>query len=122
MEIVAPMVGGVEADDGTWIEAKQMVGGGPSVLYDAVAVLTSKEGAAELANDSAAKDFVSDAFAHCKFIAYVAEAMPLFEKAGLADSLDDGCLALKSKGDARAFVDRCGSLRFWKREPKVKMR
>ena len=51
-----------------------------------------------------------------------AEAMPLFEKAGLADSLDDGCLALKSKGDAKAFVDRCGSLRFWEREPKVKMR
>ena len=122
MEIVAPMVGGVEADDGTWIEAKQMVGGGPSVLYDAVAVLASKEGAALLANDSAAKDFVSDAFAHCKFIAYSSEAMPLFEKAGLADSLDEGCLALKSKGDAKAFVDRCGSLRFWKREPKVKMR
>jgi catalase len=122
MEIVAPMVGGVEADDGTWIEAKQMVGGGPSVLYDAVAVLASKEGAAQLANDSAAKDFVSDAFAHCKFIAYVAEAMPLFEKAGLADSLDDGCLALKSKGDAKAFVDTCSSLRFWEREPKVKMR
>jgi catalase len=122
MEIVAPMVGGVEADDGTWIEAKQMVGGGPSVLYDAVAVLATKEGAAQLANDSAAKDFVSDAFAHCKFIAYVAEAMPLFEKAGLADSLDDGCLALKSKGDAKAFVDTCSSLRFWEREPKVKMR
>jgi len=52
----------------------------------------------------------------------VAEAMPLFEKAGLADSLDDGCLALKSKGDAKAFVDTCSSLRFWEREPKVKMR
>ena len=122
MEIVAPNVGGVEASGGTWIEAKQMVGGGPSVLYDAVAVLASKEGAALLANDSAAKDFVSDAFAHCKFIAYSVEAMPLFEKTGLADSLDEGCLALKSKGDAKAFVDMCGNLRFWKREPKVKMR
>jgi catalase len=58
------------------------------MLYDAVAVLASKEGAALLANDSAAKDFVSDAFAHCKWIAYVAEAIPLFEKAGLADNLD----------------------------------
>lgn len=121
MEIVAPMVGGVEADDGTWIEAKQMVGGGPSVLYDAVAVLASAEGAAVLANDSAAKDFVSDAFAHCKFIAYVADALPLFEKTGLADALDDGCLALRSKGDTKAFVDMCGSLRFWDREPQVKM-
>ena len=80
-----------------------MVGGGPSVLYDAVAVLASKEDAPLLANNSAAKDFVSDAVAHCKFIAYVSEAMPLFEKAGLADSLDDGCLALKSNGDAKAL-------------------
>ena len=29
--------------------------------------------------------------------------MPLFEKAGLADSLDDGCLALKSNGDTKAL-------------------
>jgi catalase len=121
MEIVAPSVGGVDASDGTWVEAKQMVGGGPSVLYDAVAVLASAEGAALLANESAAKDFVSDAFAHCKFIAYSAATMPLFDKAGLADALDAGCVALKSKGDAKAFVDMCGKLRFWEREPKVKI-
>ena len=41
IEIVSPMVGGVEASDGTWVEGKQMLGGGPSVLYDAVAVLAS---------------------------------------------------------------------------------
>ena len=81
IEVVAPMVGGVEASDGTWVEGKQMLGGGPSVLYDAVAVLASPDGTALLAKDAAAKDFVSDAFAHCKFIAYSADAMPLFEKA-----------------------------------------
>src|SRR4029079_18977931 len=51
MAVESPMLGCVEADDCTWIEAKQMVGGGPSVLYDAVAVLATKEGAAQLAND-----------------------------------------------------------------------
>lgn len=50
MEIVAPNVGGVEASDGTWIEAKQMIDGGPSELYDAVAILTSEEGATLLGN------------------------------------------------------------------------
>ncbi len=64
MEIVSPEVGGVEASDGTWIEAKQMIDGGPSVLYDAVAVLASEEGAALLAKEAAARDFVADAFAH----------------------------------------------------------
>jgi len=120
IEIVAPMVGGVEASDGTWVEAKQMLGGGPSVLYDAVAILVSAEGAALLAKDSAAKDFISDAFAHCKFIAFSANAMLLFEKAGLAADLDEGCVPLKSKGDAKAFVAMAGKLRFWEREPKAK--
>ena len=77
------MVGGVEASDGTWVEGEQMLGGGPSVLYDAVALLVSADGSALLAKDAAAKDFVSDAFAHCKFIAYSADALPLFEKAGI---------------------------------------
>jgi catalase len=45
VEFVAPMVGGVEASDGTWIEAKQKIDGGPSVLYDAVAIVASPEGA-----------------------------------------------------------------------------
>ena len=46
VEIVAPRVGGVEAADGTLIPAKQMIDGGPSVLYDAVAIIVSPEGAA----------------------------------------------------------------------------
>ncbi len=36
LEIIAPTVGGVEASDGTRVEADQKIGGGPSVLYDAV--------------------------------------------------------------------------------------
>jgi catalase len=120
LEIVAPNVGGVEASDGTWVEAKQMLGGGPSVLYDAVAVLASAENAALLANDSAAKDFVADAFAHCKFIAYSADTVLLFDKTGLTDALDEGCLALNKKADAKAFVAMCRNLRFWEREPQVR--
>ena len=42
LEIVAPQVGGVEASDGSWVEAKQKMDGGPSVLYDAVALLPSQ--------------------------------------------------------------------------------
>jgi len=39
-----------------------------------------------LAGDAAAKDFVTDAFAHCKFIGISREAHPLYEKAGLPDA------------------------------------
>ncbi|RUZ82519.1 catalase, partial [Mesorhizobium sp. M7A.F.Ca.CA.001.14.1.1] len=41
MEVVAPKVGGVEAADGTHIEARHMIDGGPSVLFDAVVLLLS---------------------------------------------------------------------------------
>jgi catalase len=41
LELVAPMVGGVTATDGTLIPVQQKINGGPSVLYDAVAVLPS---------------------------------------------------------------------------------
>ena len=37
---------------------------------------------ADLLLESSARDFVADAFAHCKFIGYVDAAVPLFEKAG----------------------------------------
>ncbi len=40
-EVIAPTVGGAKASDGKLIEAQQKVGGGPSVLYDAVAVIPS---------------------------------------------------------------------------------
>jgi catalase len=120
LEIVAPMVGGVEASDGTWVTAKQKIDGGPSVLYDAVAILPSAEGADMLAQESTARDFVADAFAHCKFIAYTAEAQPLLQKASIADSLDEGCFELTSADDAAGFLDACGDLRFWPREPNTK--
>jgi len=119
IEFVAPMVGGVEASDGTWIEAKQKINGGPSVLYDAVAILPGADGVDTLANEATAKDFVNDAFAHAKFIAYSEPAMTLFEKAGVKADMDDGFVALKTEADAKSFVEACRALRFWEREPKV---
>ena len=36
--VTAPMIGGVEASDGTWLEADERIDGGPSVVYDAEVV------------------------------------------------------------------------------------
>jgi catalase len=44
----------------------------------------------------------------------------LFEKAGIADSLDDGCIQLGSARDVAGFMAELGKLRFWDREPNVK--
>ncbi len=115
-EVVAPKIGGVTLSDGTAVAAKQKIDGGPSVLFDAVAVVASEEGAALLAIDAAAKDFVTDAFAHCKYIGLTAEAQALFEKAGIADDLDEACLPLATVKDAGAFIAACRALRHWPRE------
>ena len=115
LEIVAPKVGGVAASDGSWIEAAQKVDGGPSVLYDAVALLPSDDGAKLLAKEPAARDFVADAFAHMKFIGYVEPAAILFEKAGIPESRDEGFIALDGKNACSAFVAACRQLRYWAR-------
>ena len=119
MEIVAPRIGGVEASDGTAIEGKQMIDGGPSVLYDAVALIVSPEGAERLAGEATARDFVADAFAHCKFIAHVEAARPLLEKAGVEP--DEGVMALGTAAEIASFVESCRKLRLWARETKVKL-
>jgi catalase len=116
--VVAPKVGGVTLSDGRHVPAGEKVDGGPSVLYDAVAVLTSEEEAATLADDATAKDFVTDAFHHAKFIGYDPAAMPLLEKAGIATELDAGCLAL-DEVDPATFVTTCRQLRHWDRELEV---
>ena len=117
-EVVAPKIGGVTLDDGTRVAAKQKIDGGPSVLYDAVAVLPSSAGVAMLAKDATAKDFVADAFAHCKFIGHSADAEALFQAAGVTDR-DEGFIALAKAKEAKAFVAKCGELRFWPRELEV---
>ncbi|TGQ63523.1 MAG: catalase [Mesorhizobium sp.] len=121
MEVVAPKVGGVEASDGSWIEARHMIDGGPSVLFDAIAVLLSKPGADRLAEESAARDFVADAFAHLKFIAFAQSSSALFVKAGVAVDADEGLIPLDEPEGVDAFMQSCRKLRLWGREPAVKL-
>ncbi len=118
-EVIAPKIAGATLSDGTMVAAKQKIDGGPSVLFDAVVVLVSADGAALLSRDAAAKDFVTDAFAHCKFIGISADAKPIFVKAGIADDLDDACIAIGKPGDAQPFIQACRELRYWPRETSV---
>lgn len=120
-ELIAPKVGGVKASDGSWIEAHHMIDGGPSVLFDAVALLTSPEGIEDLKDEATARDFVADAFQHCKFIGYVASALPLLQKAGVADAIDEGVIGLPDEASPADFVAELGKLRVWGREPSVKL-
>lgn len=108
-EVIAPTIAGVTTSDGNRVEAKHKLEGGPSVCFDAVAILVSANGAALLAREATARDFVADAFAHAKFIAYVPEALPLL----------DECFELEDAAAVADFVEGCGRLRFWDRELQV---
>ena len=117
--LISPKVGGVTLSDGSHMEADEKIDGGPSVLFDAVALLISEDGADMVKDDAPSRDFVADAFAHCKFIGYVETARPLMEKAGVWDAKDEGCIALNKADDAPDFVKTLGKLRHWDREPMV---
>jgi catalase len=121
VELIAPKVGGVKADDGSLIEAHHMIDGGPSVLFDAVVLLTSHQAINDLVAEAAARDFVADAFQHCKYIGYDQSAVPLLEKAGISAQLDEGTVQLSDNKDVAAFVAELGKLRVWGREPSVKL-
>jgi catalase len=119
LEVIAPKIVGVVLSDGDLVPAKQKIDGGPSIFFDAVAILVSPDGAALLAQDASVRDFVNDAFAHCKFIGFSREARLLFEQTGLAQSLDDGCIPLTKTRDVKAFLEALAELRFWRRELNV---
>jgi catalase len=114
-EVIAPTIAGVELDDGSHLDADQMLGGGPSVLYDAVVIATSIEGAELLAASPAAKDFVSDAHAHKKVIGHTASAEALLGAAGIAGTADRGVVDLTAKTGTKAFLQACRDGRVWDR-------
>jgi catalase len=113
--VIAPKVGGAVGTGGKMIEADMQLAGGPSVLFDAVFVAISAEGAGLLKNEAAAAAWVHDAFAHCKVIGATQDARSLLDMAGVIP--DAGVLVGAS---AEAFVEAASKGRVWSREPKVR--
>lgn len=114
VELIAPKIGGITTAAGKTVPADQKIEGAPSVLYDAVAVLATPKGVAELKNNHAAKAFAADAFAHGKFIALGGDAFELFSAVGITEP-DDGMNLLTNKSDGEGFIATCAALRYWDR-------
>ena len=112
----AEVAGGVDVSDGSVIPGKQL-DGTPSVLFDAIAIVADPDAARALTANPAARDFVADAYAHCKFIAATAGAEPLFAAAGLpGGAIADGGFVDLSEQTPADFIARCRQLRFWDRQ------
>jgi catalase len=120
-KIVAPHVGGAKAADGKMLAADMRIDGGPSIFFDAVALILSDAGAKELMREAAAVDFVADAFNHLKVIGHVPAALALMRRAGITEDLvDEGVVPLANAGVAAGFIDAAKKMRIWSREPKVR--
>jgi catalase len=99
LKIVAPHVGGAKTVDGKMLDADMRIDGGPSIFFDAVALIVSDAGAKELARDAAAVDFIADAFNHLKVLGYATAAEPLLRRAGItAELADEGVIPLANVG------------------------
>ncbi|MEO6247780.1 MAG: catalase [Sphingomicrobium sp.] len=108
--MVAPKVGGIAVTTGI-LPADGQLAGSPSVLFDAVALVLSDDGAAKLAKDSAAVGFVMDAYAHVKTIGANPGAKALLVRAGVEP--DAGVVSLKD-------FPKVAPRRHWDREPMVR--
>jgi catalase len=118
LKIIAPKIGGAIAKDQSVITADFQIAGGPSVLFDCILLILSADGAATLANESAAITFVHDAFAHLKVIGATPDAQPLLHKARVL--ADDGVIVIKTGSSPDAFIKRAAHGRIWDREPSVR--
>lgn len=112
--VIAPKVGGVINQAGNLLVADFALSAAPSIFFDAVALLTSDEGAKVLAREAAGVDWVRDAFGHLKVIAHTSSAAPLIEKAGV--SADAGTVQTDDKTSVRYFVAQAKKGRMWERE------
>jgi catalase len=115
VKIVAPKLGGAKLSDGRKLAADGQLAGTPSFVFDAVAVVLSAEAGKQLSKESAAVDFVSNAFAHLKAIAADAGAQPLLKAGNVVK--DAGVL---DAGNGKGFVE-AAKTRQWDREPKLRM-
>lgn len=115
VKLVAPKVGGATLSDGAMQAADGQLAGTPSAVFDAVAVVLSPEAAKALSKESAAVEFVSQAWAHLKAIASDAGGQTLLKAARVGN--DAGIVEAE---DAKAFL-AAAATRQWAREPKLRL-
>ncbi len=114
VKIVAPKVGGARLADGSMLAVDGQLAGTPSVMFDAVAVILSDEGAKALMMEGAAIDFVRDAFGHLKAIGADNGAQALLKKASIGK--DAGVV----DADNEAAFIAAAKTRQWDREKLVR--
>jgi catalase len=92
------------------LKANHKLGGETSILFDTIATLTAADATEALCVNAAVGNFIRDAFGHLKFIGYTEAALPILERAWIADNLDDACLRLGGSKSIDNFTTACRKL------------
>jgi catalase len=114
VKIIGLKVGGAKLADGAMQVLDKQLAGAPSVIFDAVALILSDAGAKQLGGESAAIDFVRDAFGHLKAIGVDQGGAALLKTANVPT--DAGVIDIK---DEKAFI-AAAQTRQWEREKSVR--
>jgi catalase len=110
--LIAPRLLNVATEGGA-LDADGQLAGSPSVMVDAIAVVLAADAAERLCADSAAVQFVADAFGHLKAIGHSPGAQALLDRAGVV--ADDGVTGLGAD-----FL-MAATTRFYDRESGVRL-
>ncbi len=112
--IIAQNVGGVELDNKKVLAVHEKIGGAPSVLFDAIALISANSDEPFTKNPKV-HEFITDAYLHNKFIAYSESFAEGLKKHPLINTIDKGFYKLDQQESVQNFVNACKELRFWQR-------
>jgi len=122
VKIIAPHLGTIVSEESSEIPVDQSYLTAASVLFDAVFVPAGK-GILSLKNTLEVKEFLTDAYKHCKFIAAEGQGIEILPFVNNNDSekpiRDVGILVSDQIGDeylSASFIDALANHRFWERE------
>ena len=114
VDLILENIGSLKTDTGEEYRGDEKTDGAPSVLYDAVIILATKDKIGEMKKSLPFRDFVNDAYFHKKFIGYnqeieddIVELLPI-------EQADAGMIAMKGNNPAN-FFEKVSALRFWDR-------
>jgi catalase len=121
VEVIAPVLGMIAAQDGSRLEADKTYKTGASVFYDALFVPGGEACVAELDENGDAIHFLQEAYKHGKAIAAIGEAVELVGEADIDTAPEDDEAAAgegeseSEEGSARgeAVVSQDGVVTCW---------
>jgi catalase len=116
-KVISAHIEGVRLSDGSMLKVEEKIDGGPSVLFDAIAILASEKSAPVLAKAPAARDFVNDALSNHKFVAVNSAAATLLPYS--VEETKGQVFEVRDKKSAASFITACGQLRFWEVVPSL---